>query len=42
VNDPERDIFKRLLVEDALKLNKMDKRNDIAIAEALASPCPDY
>ncbi len=41
VNDPEKETFlKDFKVEDALKLNKMDKRNDIAVARALPRPAP--
>jgi hypothetical protein len=39
VNDPEKETYlKNFPVEDALKLNKMDKRNDIAVARALPRP----
>jgi transposase InsO family protein len=39
VSDPEKETFlKDFTVEDAIKLNKMDKRNDIAVARALPRP----
>jgi hypothetical protein len=41
VNDPEEETYlKDFSVEDAIKLNKMDKRNDIAIARARPRPAP--
>jgi hypothetical protein len=41
VNDPEEeDYLNDFSVEDAIKLNKMDKRNDIAIARARPHPAP--
>jgi hypothetical protein len=41
VNDPEKETYlKNFTVEVALKLNKMDKRNDIAVARALPRPAP--
>jgi hypothetical protein len=41
VNDPEEEIFlKDFSIEDALKLNIMDKRNDIAAARAAPRPAP--
>jgi hypothetical protein len=41
VNDPEEETYlKDFSIEDALKLNKMDKRNDIAVARALPRPAP--
>jgi hypothetical protein len=41
VNDPEEETYlKDFSIEDALKLNKMDKRNDIAIARARPRPAP--
>jgi hypothetical protein len=42
VNDPEEEdtYLKDFTIQDALKLNKMDKRNDIAIARALPRPQP--
>jgi hypothetical protein len=41
VNDPEEETYlKDFSVEDAIKLNKMDKRNDIAVARALPRPQP--
>ena len=39
VDDPEKETFlKNFSVEDALNLNKMDKRNDIAVARAKPRP----
>jgi hypothetical protein len=39
VNDPEEETYlKDFSVEDAIKLNKMDKRNDIAVARAQPRP----
>jgi hypothetical protein len=39
VNDPEEETYlKDFSVEDAIKLNKMDKRNDIALARAQPRP----
>ena len=39
VNDPEEETYlKDFSVEDALKLNKMDKRNDIAVQRARPRP----
>jgi hypothetical protein len=41
VNDPEEETYlKDFSVEDAIKLNKMDKRNDIAVARARPRPVP--
>jgi hypothetical protein len=40
VNDPSATYLKDFSIEDALKLNKMDKRNDIAVARALPRPAP--
>jgi hypothetical protein len=41
VNDPEEETYlKDFSVEDAIKLNKMDKRNDIAVARAQPRPAP--
>jgi hypothetical protein len=41
VNNPEEETYlKDFSIEDALKLNKMDKRNDIAVARALPRPAP--
>jgi hypothetical protein len=41
VNDPEEETYlKDFSVEDAIKLNKMDKRNDIAVARAQPRPVP--
>jgi hypothetical protein len=42
VNDPEDEetYLKDFSIEDALKLNKMDKRNDIAVARARPRPAP--
>jgi hypothetical protein len=41
VTDPDKDTFlKDFTVEDSIKLNKMDKRNDIAIQRALPRPQP--
>jgi hypothetical protein len=41
VNDPEEETYlKDFSVEDAIKLNKMDKRNDIAVARAQPRPPP--
>jgi hypothetical protein len=41
VNDPEEEThLKDFSIEDALKLNKMDKRNDIAVARAQPRPAP--
>ncbi len=39
VNDPEQETYlKEFSIEDALKLNKMDKRNDIAVQRAKPRP----
>jgi hypothetical protein len=39
VNDPEEETYlKDFTIQDALKLNKMDKRNDIAIQRAQPNP----
>jgi hypothetical protein len=41
VSDPEKETFlKDFSVEDAINLNKMDKRNDIAVARAQPRPVP--
>jgi hypothetical protein len=41
VSDPEKETFlKTFTVEDALKLNKMDKRSDLAPDRALPRPAP--
>jgi hypothetical protein len=41
VNNPEEEAYlKDFSVEDAIKLNKMDKRNDIAVARARPRPAP--
>jgi hypothetical protein len=41
VNDPEEETYlKDFSIEDALKLSKMDKRNDIAVARARPRPQP--
>jgi hypothetical protein len=41
VNDPEEETYlKDFTIQDALKLNKMDKRNDIAVARARPRPRP--
>jgi hypothetical protein len=42
VNDPEEEetYLQDFSIQDALKLNKMDKRNDIAVARALPRPAP--
>jgi hypothetical protein len=41
VNDPEEETYlKDFTIQDALKLNKMDKRNDIAISRARPRPQP--
>jgi hypothetical protein len=41
VNDQENETFlKDFRVEDAINLNKMDKRNDIAVQRALPRPAP--
>jgi hypothetical protein len=41
VNDPEEETYlKDFTIQDALKLNKMDKRNDIAVARARPRPAP--
>jgi hypothetical protein len=41
VSDPEKETFlKDFSVEDAIKLNKMDKRNDITVARARPRPAP--
>jgi hypothetical protein len=41
VTDPDKETFwKDFSVEDAIKLNKMDKRNDIAVARARPRPAP--
>jgi hypothetical protein len=41
VSDPEKETFlKDFSVEDAINLNKMDKRNDIAVARARPRPAP--
>jgi hypothetical protein len=41
VNNPEEETYlKDFSVEDAITLNKMDKRNDIAVARALPRPAP--
>jgi hypothetical protein len=40
VNDPSATYLKDFSIEDALKLNKMDKRNDIAVARAQPRPAP--
>jgi hypothetical protein len=41
VSDPEKETFlKDFSVEDAINLNKMDKRNDIAVARAQPRPAP--
>jgi hypothetical protein len=41
VTDPDRETFlKDFSVEDAIKLNKMDKRNDVAVARARPRPAP--
>jgi hypothetical protein len=41
VNDPEEETFlKNFSVEDAINLNRMDKRNDIAVARAAPRPAP--
>jgi hypothetical protein len=41
VNDPEEETYlKDFSVEDAIKLNKMDKRNDIAVQRAIPRPAP--
>jgi hypothetical protein len=41
VNNPEEETYlKDFSVEDAIKLNKMDKRNDIAVARAQPRPQP--
>ena len=39
VNDPEKETYLNdFTVEDALKLNKMDKRKDVAVVRALLNP----
>jgi hypothetical protein len=41
VTDPDKETFlKNFSVEDATNLNKMDKRNDIAVARAQPRPAP--
>jgi hypothetical protein len=41
VTDPDKETFlEDFSVEDAIKLNKMDKRNDIAVARARPRPVP--
>ncbi len=41
VTDPDKETFlKDFSVEDAIKLNKMDKRNDITVARARPRPVP--
>jgi hypothetical protein len=41
VSDPDKETFlKNFSVEDAINLNKMDKRNDIAVARARPRPAP--
>jgi hypothetical protein len=41
VTDPDKETFlKDFTVEDSIKLNKMDKRNDIAVQRALPRPAP--
>jgi hypothetical protein len=41
VNDPEEETYQKdFSIQDALKLNKMDKRNDIAVARVQPRPAP--
>jgi hypothetical protein len=41
VTDPDKETFlKDFSVEDAINLNRMDKRNDIAVARAQPRPVP--
>jgi hypothetical protein len=41
VTDPDKETFlKNFTVEDTINLNRMDKRNDIAVARALPRPAP--